>query len=200
MNDLIALLLQAGFVWPHFLKPITSKTGFVWPTSKAHHFLNPTNQKNTKENYGFKPRRSAPHVKELVEFEDTMLNIIKSIEFKPNTHPNQLQTKLKQDIKDIQTDPHIFVKADKTTNYYKLKPDEYKILLDKNVTKSYKKRNERTKQDVTKKDKEIATNLKLDDRIELTASKDPFITLKDHKPDFINKPTCRLMFADYSCL
>ena len=61
---------------------------------KAYHFLNPTNQKNTNENYGFKSRRSAPHVKELVEFEDTTLNI-KSIEFKPNTHPNELQKKAK---------------------------------------------------------------------------------------------------------
>ena len=29
--------------------------------------------------------------------------------------------------------------------------------------------------------------------IEVSASKDAFITLKDHKPDFINNPTCRLI-------
>ena len=35
--------------------------------------------------------------------------------------------------------------------------------------------------------------IKLDDRVEVSASRDAFITLKDHKPDFINNPTCRLI-------
>ena len=33
----------------------------------------------------------------------------------------------------------------------------------------------------------------IDDRVDTTASKDAFITLKDHKPNSANNPTCRLI-------
>ena len=44
-----------------------------------------------------------------------------------------------------------------------------------------------------KRDKEIAEELDLDDRIEESSCRDSFITLKDHKPYFINEPTYRLI-------
>ena len=46
---------------------------------------------------------------------------------------------------------------------------------------------------ITFKDKIIAEKLELADRIEASAPRDSLITLKDHKPDFINNPTCRLI-------
>lgn len=36
-------------------------------------------------------------------------------------------------------------------------------------------------------------DLSLDDRIETSAKRDAFIALKDHKPDFINNSSCRLI-------
>ena len=39
------------------------------------------------------------------------------------------------------------------------------------------------------KTKKNATKLGIDDREDTTASKDTFKTLKDHKPNFANKPT-----------
>ena len=39
----------------------------------------------------------------------------------------------------------------------------------------------------------ITKNLNIDDRVETTAMKEAFITLKDHKENFENKPTCRLI-------
>ncbi|GFO19538.1 hypothetical protein PoB_004604300 [Plakobranchus ocellatus] len=47
--------------------------------------------------------------------------------------------------------------------------------------------------EVAIEDKNIAERLDLTDRIETTAKKEAFITLKDHKPKFQNKPTCRLI-------
>ena len=35
--------------------------------------------------------------------------------------------------------------------------------------------------------------LNIDDRVEATATKEAFVTLKDHKDNFVNKPTCRLI-------
>ena len=41
--------------------------------------------------------------------------------------------------------------------------------------------------------KTITKNLNIDDRVETTAMKEAFITLKDHKENFVNRPTCRLI-------
>ena len=46
---------------------------------------------------------------------------------------------------------------------------------------------------IHKENKDIAMKLGIDDRVDATADKDAFITLKDHKPNFANKPTCRLI-------
>ena len=39
----------------------------------------------------------------------------------------------------------------------------------------------------------IAERLKLDDRVEKLAKTEAFVTLKDHKPNFYDHPTCRLI-------
>ena len=160
---------------------------------KAFFFLNKNTNDTSKESYGFKSKRSPPHVKELNEFEDCMLDMIQRVEFKTNTYSNDLQKKLSKDVKEIQEETNIFVKADKTTNYYKTAPEDYVTLVNKNVTKTYKKTNPNVPDIITLEDKQIAEKIELEDRIEVSASRDSFITLKDHKPDFINNPTCRLI-------
>ena len=57
----------------------------------------------------------------------------------------------------------------------------------------YKKAHPNTVRDIHTENKKIATKLGIDDRVDTTANKDAFITLKDHKPNFANKPTCRLI-------
>jgi len=162
---------------------------------KAFFFLqNHDTTSNDKETYGFKSKRPPPHVSALDEFEDNMLNMIQRVEFKTNsTTTNSLQTKLDKDVQQIRQDKKIYVKADKTTNHYKAEPQDYLNLLQKNVTKAYKKSNKSNPDSITSVDKKIAQDLTLDDRIEVSASRDAFITLKDHKPDFVNNPTCRLI-------
>ncbi len=41
--------------------------------------------------------------------------------------------------------------------------------------------------------KHIANSLRITDRIDALPQKSSFITLKDHKDNFANKPTCRLI-------
>ena len=63
-------------------------------------------------------------------------------------------------------------------------------------TKYYKilqKAQPSTTRTIHTENKRIATKLGIDDRVDTTANKDAFITLKDHKPNFSNKPTCRLI-------
>ena len=160
---------------------------------KAFFFLNKNCNDTSKESYGFNLKRSPPHAAELNEFEDCMLEMIQRVEFKTNTYSNDLQKKLNKDVKEIQEEHNIFVKADKTTNYYKTAPEDYMTLVNKNVTKTYKKTNPNVPDIITLEDKKIAEKIELADWIEVLASRDSFITLKDHKPDFINNPTCRLI-------
>ena len=103
------------------------------------------------------------------------------------------KTKLKEDADHIKNEPKLLIAADKTTNFYKLGPPTYNELLEKNITKSYKKALPETTQAIHKENKDIATKLGIDDRVDTTADKEAFITLKDHKPNFANKPICRLI-------
>ena len=88
----------------------------------------------------------------------------------------------------------MFVPADKSTNLYKVSPIQYKKLLSNSITTSYQKiKDDSILDDIDKQAKQIAQNLKLEDRIECFPHLEAFITLKDHKENFHNKPTCRLI-------
>ena len=93
----------------------------------------------------------------------------------------------------INSEPKMLVKADKTTNYYKLTTDEYNSLLEKNITKGYKKATKQQTKQVEQAEKTTAKALALENRMEAMAPKQAFITLKDHKPNFQNNPSYRLI-------
>ena len=69
----------------------------------------------------------------------------------------------------------------------------YKQLVNTAVTKSYRKAPTDAVAKIISAEKQIAKNLNLDNRIDALAAKSAFITLKDHKPNFANNPTCRLI-------
>ncbi len=158
---------------------------------KAFFFLNPNSPGSSKNTYGFKSTKNPPPIDELKEFEDGMLHMIQSTKFKHVNNP--FLNKLQDDTKRIKDETKLLIPADKTTNFYKLEPSTYNNLLKQNITKSYKKAQPNTVQDIHNKNKQIATKLGIEDRMDATANRDAFITLKDHKPNFTNKPTCRLI-------
>ena len=66
-----------------------------------------------------------------------MIHIIQSISFKGIQ--SQFREVLEEDIASVKNDSRLFVKADKSTKFYKLDVPEYKRLLEANVTKTYEK-------------------------------------------------------------
>ena len=94
---------------------------------------------------------------------------------------------------NIKSSPDVYAFADKTTNIYKLPPQDYRKLLHENITKSYKKLPTRLEKSVNLEAKEIAAGVKLDDRIEYMAKAPAYITLKDHKDNFRSAHPCRLI-------
>ena len=158
---------------------------------KAFFFLNPTADGRHKETFGFSSKKTAPQIPALASFEIKLLKMIDSIKFRQVKC--RFQQKLSSDINNIKKTEKLFVPADKTTNFYKMDPPMYKDLLDKNITKTYKKVRPGVAEYIEQEAKSVATKLRLDDRINTTAKREAFITLKDHKPNFSNNPTCRLI-------
>ncbi|PFX11853.1 hypothetical protein AWC38_SpisGene24283 [Stylophora pistillata] len=158
---------------------------------KAHFFLNPDTTPCSKETYGFKSTKKPPPIEDLKDFEDEMLKMILSVKFKQGN--NSFLNKLKEDTDSIKTELPPLIAADKTMNFYKLESSKYNDLIEKNITKSYKKAQPETIQAIHKQNKDIATKVGIDDRVDTIANKDEFTTLKYHKPTFTNKPTSRLI-------
>ena len=76
-----------------------------------------------------------------------------------------------EDTDHIKNEPMLLIAADKTTNFFKLVPSTYNDLLEKSITKSYKKALTETTQAIHKENKDIATKLGIDDRVDATADK-----------------------------
>ena len=121
-----------------------------------------------------------------------MTNLIQNIEFKA-PRPSEFQKKLSEHVESINKDDSLYVPADKTTNFYKMKTNDYKTLLKQNIEKEYKKAPDNAEMHINTEAKVFAQTLKIDDRVETPAPIESFITLKDHKDNFQNNPTCRLI-------
>ena len=101
--------------------------------------------------------------------------MIKNIQFK--NIKNDFQTKLKNDISDIQICQKVLVPADKSRNIYKMETADYKKLLHDNITKTLKKSDQRKINNINKETKTIALVLYLEDRIEKMQKNESYITV-----------------------
>ena len=143
------------------------------------------------EYFGFKSTSYPPVMPELKKFEEELLNLINEVEMRPMMNP--LQQKIKEDLQKIKDTEDIIVKADKTSNLYLIKPEDYKKLLQNNITAEYKKTDDKVVDRINVEAAKIARNMKLDGRIEAMAKKRAYVTIKDHKTDFPERISCRLI-------
>ena len=84
-----------------------------------------------------KPETCPPQVKELVEFESDLLDMIKSLKFRKTR--SHFQRRLKDHINTIHSTDTTLTFADKTSNLYKFKKEQYKKMLNYSITTTYKK-------------------------------------------------------------
>ena len=157
---------------------------------RAHFFLNP-DERPKKEKFGFKSLKAAPKIKELQKLEDGLYDLVRNVTFKKFS--NAFQRKLKSDRMRIRNENRLIVPADKSSNFYGLEKSEYDELILKEIHKHYKKATDDEVRDIANEHTEIVTNLEIDDRVFRTVKSKAKITLKDHKPDFRNKPKTRLI-------
>ena len=148
---------------------------------------------NGQNNYGFKSGNMAPEVPELVPFEQAIFEMINQLTFR-NYH-NKFLDSLKSDLENIRIDEvtKVIVAADKTRNLYKCDADWYKKTLKTEISKDYKGAQDSEVLMVNEEAADIAEKLKLEKRMLAFPKKEPYITTKDHKEDFIQKPKFRLI-------
>ena len=76
---------------------------------------------------------------------------------------------------------------------YKMDMDNYNKLLRENITKKYKKAPANATDEINQDAKSVAAPLPVADRMDVIASKNAFITLKDHTDNFASNPKCKLI-------
>ena len=76
---------------------------------------------------------------------------------------------------------------------YEVPPETHEKLIKENITKSYKKAHDHLYDEINLEAKTITTELGIDDRVDILAKPEAFITMKDHKENFRSNPTCRLI-------
>ena len=149
-----------------------------------------------KETYGFNTPKCPEQGDELKDFEHDNYELLRNIEFR--NKQSEFQKRLAKDVKAIKSSDKVYVHADKSTNIYTLSKESYNKMLSDNITKTYKKADDDLKQEIDSEASVIAQRLELDDRMEVFAERKPFITLKDHKPNFNTKPSARLIVPSKS--
>ena len=85
----------------------------------------------------FKKKNYPSQCKELQNFEKDLLDTIKLKRFR--IFIDNFQRKLKDHISNIKSSFYVYAFPNKTSNTYKLPPQDYKKLLHENITKAYKK-------------------------------------------------------------
>ena len=141
--------------------------------------------------FNFKSLKNPPKAPELKAFRTAFLDSIRNIEFRDR--PNSFQNKLKEELNFINDNTNLIIAADKTSNHYEVQKNEYADMVKKEVTKEYKKETARNVIKINNAHKNIVRKLDISDRVFRTVERDSFITLKDHKSDFVNNPKSRLL-------
>ena len=87
----------------------------------------------------------------------------------------------------------MIVPFNKTSNFYEIPVSDYEKILKDNITKNYEKCNDRTLKKINLEAKILTKNLKLHERITQLPLKNAYITVADHKENFLTHPKCRLI-------
>ena len=158
---------------------------------KVYCFLNPLDFER-KETYNFKTTEPAPNVIELKDFYDDLFDLVKNVKFK-RTPESSFQSTLRRNMNRMNNDNSIYVAADKTNNYYRMSEEEYDELHLKNITNEYKKCNEAYIDRINQSYRILAEDLGIENRVYAYSTCESFVTIKDHKENYINNTKCRLI-------
>ena len=116
------------------------------------------------------------------DFENDLLTLTENVKFK--TVSDKFLNQLNEDINKIRSSDKLFVPADKTENYYEITKENYKKILHDNITKTYEKAQPSLPKKINIEAKKMAKSFSIDNKIDITAKRQCFVTIKDHKDNF----------------
>ena len=100
---------------------------------------------------------------------------------------------MKDDINTIHNTDTTLTFADKTSNLYKLKKEQYQKMLNDSITTTYKKASDNIHNKINTYGKKLMKDEDILNRILTNGKHECFITLKNDKPNFKNNPKVRLI-------
>ena len=112
--------------------------------------------------------------------------MIKSSKFRKTR--SHFQRRLKEDISTIHSTDTTLTFADKTSNLYKLKKDQYKKMLNDSITTTYKKASDNIHNKINTDGKNLMKDKDILNRMFTNGKNERFITLKDHEPNLKTTP------------
>ena len=101
--------------------------------------------------------------------------MISSVQFR--RVQNDFQSRLKNDIRSIQSSKKVFFLADKRRNIYEMEKTLYEKLLTDNITKTYKQSNNNVYNSINLEAKHTEKNLEIADRAEFMTRKPAYVTI-----------------------
>ena len=114
-----------------------------------------------KRSSTLKPKKTPPSNKLLDQFEKDLFKLIRKIKFRKQF--NSFQTKINKDIDDIIN--FDWVRADKTINFYEIKPSNYKKIIKNKITDSCKLDRYNTLLEINNDTAKFARKLNIEDRM-----------------------------------
>ena len=136
---------------------------------KGFYFDHPTDRDVNQRNFGFRSEKCPLQTSDLTEFESNLYNMAQSLKFRQVL--KLFQKQLAENVKNINAPSTLYVPADKTTNIYKMKVDEYNKLLQNNITINFRKTDSATINTINLETKIIAEKINLEDIIEKFSKK-----------------------------
>ena len=119
-------------------------------------------------------------LKEIIPFEDEPVDLMNNIKF--HKVSDDLQIKLRQDVRKV------------SSSKKSLKKEKYHLLLQTSLTTTYKASNKEIATRVNCEGIKYAKEANILHRVEVNGTANCFITLKDHKANFLNHHTTRLTY------
>ena len=148
-----------------------------------------------KETFGLKSQKAAPRSdKYLKEFEKELHRLVKEVKHLDRKDiQSDFLKELDRKVKVVKSSEKVLVGGDKSSNFYEMSKEHHDQLLMKAINKDYKKAPKGKVDQVNKDAKVLSDNLEISDRVFKLETKQSVITVKDHKPDFMNVTQTRLI-------
>ena len=146
-----------------------------------------------KETFNFKSFKTPPKDSEQEKFEIDLMRMAMNVQFEKNPKKHRLGEQMKDVIRNNKKDKRILVSSDKTNNNYWMDQEEYSKSLDNAITKEYKKGKEEELNKVNEEAAIIAKYYEVEERAKPYGKSSAYVTIKDHKQDFISNRPVRLI-------